>query len=395
MLDIARLRGETPGCAEVVHFNNAGASLQPRPVLDTIRAHLDAEALMGGYEAADAAMDRLTGVYDSVARLIGAGPDEIAITENSTRAWDTAFYGMRFRPGERVLTSSSEYGSNAIAFLHAARDRGIKVEVLPDDEHGQVSLDALAATLDDDVRLVAVNHVPTHDGLVNPVAEIGRLTRASGALFLVDACQSVGQLAVDVNEIGCDFLSATGRKFLRGPRGMGFLYVRRAALEAIAPTFLDDRGAEWTGPDSYTMRDDAHAAREPRTVGGAPARARGRGGLRPRARAEGDRTPGDRARGDAARRPHGAARRDGPRPRRAPVGHRDLHPAGPRAAWTSSPHSPGRGSTYGCPRRATGTTAAPRRRPASARRSTTTTPKRRSPGSSRPSDRHPGAHSRP
>ncbi|WP_329248041.1 aminotransferase class V-fold PLP-dependent enzyme [Actinoallomurus sp. NBC_01490] len=257
MLDIARLRGETPGCAEVVHFNNAGASLQPRPVLDTIRAHLDAEALMGGYEAADAAMDRLTGVYDSVARLIGAGPDEIAITENSTRAWDTAFYGMRFRPGERVLTSSSEYGSNAIAFLHAARDRGIKVEVLPDDEHGQVSLDALAATLDDDVRLVAVNHVPTHDGLVNPVAEIGRLTRASGALFLVDACQSVGQLAVDVNEIGCDFLSATGRKFLRGPRGMGFLYVRRAALEAIAPTFLDDRGAEWTGPDSYTMRDDA------------------------------------------------------------------------------------------------------------------------------------------
>lgn len=212
---------------------------------------------MGGYEAADAAMDRLTGVYDSLARLIGAGPDEIAITENSTRAWDTAFYGMRFRPGERVLTSSSEYGSNAIAFLHAARDRGIKVEVLPDDEHGQVSLDALAATLDDDVRLVAVNHVPTHDGLVNPVAEIGRLTRASGALFLVDACQSVGQLAVDVNEIGCDFLSATGRKFLRGPRGVGFLYVRRAALEAIAPTFLDDRGAEWTGPDSYTMRDDA------------------------------------------------------------------------------------------------------------------------------------------
>ncbi|GLY81062.1 aminotransferase class V-fold PLP-dependent enzyme [Actinoallomurus iriomotensis] len=257
MLDIARLRGETPGCAEVVHFNNAGAALQPRPVLDTIRAHLDAEALMGGYEAADAATDRLTGAYASLARLVGAHPDEIAITENATRAWDTAFYGTRFRPGDRVLTSASEYGSNAIAFLHAARDRGLKVEVLPDDEHGQVSLDALAATLDDDVRLVAVNHVPTHDGLVNPVAEIGRLTRASGALFLVDACQSVGQLAVDVEEIDCDFLSATGRKFLRGPRGVGFLYVRRAALERIAPTFLDDRSAEWTGPDSYTMRDDA------------------------------------------------------------------------------------------------------------------------------------------
>jgi cysteine desulfurase/selenocysteine lyase len=257
VLDIALVRADTPGCAEVVHFNNAGAALQPRPVLDTVREHLEVEGRIGGYEAADAAMDRLVGSYGSVARLIGTDPSEIAITENATRGWDMAFYGIRFRPGDRVLTSASEYGSNAIAFLHAARDRGIKVEVLPDDEHGQVSLDALAAALGDDVRLVAVNHVPTHDGLINPVAEIGRLTRAAGALYLVDACQSVGQLAVDVDEIGCDMLSATGRKFLRGPRGIGFLYVRRAAFDRIAPSFLDDRSAEWTGPESYEMRDDA------------------------------------------------------------------------------------------------------------------------------------------
>jgi selenocysteine lyase/cysteine desulfurase len=141
--------------------------------------------------------------------------------------------------------------------VHAARERGIKVEVLPDDEHGQVSVDALAATLGPDVRLIAVNHVPTHDGLVNPVAEIGRLARAAGALYLVDAVQSVGQLRVDVDEIGCDLLSATGRKFLRGPRGIGFLYVRRAVLDRIAPTFLDDRSAVWTGPDSYELREDA------------------------------------------------------------------------------------------------------------------------------------------
>jgi cysteine desulfurase/selenocysteine lyase len=257
VLDLARIRADTPGCAHVAHFNNAGAALQPRPVLDTIRHHLDAEALTGGYEAADAAMDRLTGTYASLARLIGADPGEIAITQNATRAWDMAFYGIDLRPGDRVLTSASEYGSNAIALLHAARSRGIKVEVIPDDEHGQVSVDALAATLGPDVRLVAVNHVPTHDGLVNPVAEIGRLTRAAGALYLVDAVQSVGQLTVDVDEIGCDLLSATGRKFLRGPRGIGFLYVRRAAMDRIAPAFLDDRSAEWTGPDSYELSDDA------------------------------------------------------------------------------------------------------------------------------------------
>jgi selenocysteine lyase/cysteine desulfurase len=257
VLDIARVRADTPGCAHVAHFNNAGAALQPRPVLDTVREHLDAEALTGGYEAADAAMDRLTGTYASLARLIGADPGEIALTQNATRAWDMAFYGIDLRPGDRVLTSAGEYGSNAIALLHAARSRGITVEVLPDDEHGQVSLDALAATLGPDVRLVAVNHVPTHDGLVNPVAEIGRLTRAAGALYLLDAVQSVGQLKVDVEEIGCDLLSATGRKFLRGPRGIGFLYVRRTAMDRIAPTFLDDRSAEWTGPDSYELREDA------------------------------------------------------------------------------------------------------------------------------------------
>lgn len=257
MLDIARIRAETPGCTRVAHFNNAGAALPPRPVLDAVRDHLEAEALGGGYEAADAAADRLAGAYASLARLVGAGPDEIAITQNATRAWDAAFYGIRFRPGDRVLTTTSEYESNAIALLHAARERGVKVEVLPDDEHGQVSVGALAAALDDDVRLVAINQVPTHDGLVNPVAEVGRLVRESPALYLVDAVQAVGQLAVDVEAIGCDMLSATARKFLRGPRGIGFLYVRREAMDQVEPTFLDDRSARWTGPGSYEIHEGA------------------------------------------------------------------------------------------------------------------------------------------
>ncbi len=257
MLDITRLRAETPGCANVVHFNNAGAALQPRPVLDSVRGHLDAEALDGGYEAAVSCMDRLDASYATLARLIGAGEDEIAVTDSATRAWDMAFYGIPFRPGDRILTSTSEYSSNAIAFLHVAHERGVRVEVVPDDEHGQISLDALAAALDDDVRLVAINHIPTHDGLVNPAAGVGRLTRAAGVLYLLDACQSVGQIAVDVEEIGCDLLSAAGRKFLRGPRGTGFLYVRRSALDRLSPAFLDNRAASLTGPDSYELRADA------------------------------------------------------------------------------------------------------------------------------------------
>ncbi len=258
-MDIARLRAETPGCTdERVHLNNAGAALQPAPVLETVRTHLELEARLGGYEAADAAADRFTESYEVLARLIGARADEIAYLENATRAWDMACYSIPFRPGDRILTTTSEYASNALGFLHAARRHGAVVEVIPDDEHGQISLDALGEALDQGgVRLVAINHVPTHDGLINPAAEVGRLARAAGALYLLDACQSVGQLRVDVAEIGCDLLSATARKFLRGPRGTGFLYVRREILERLDPIVVDLRAADWTGPDSFALRPDA------------------------------------------------------------------------------------------------------------------------------------------
>lgn len=257
MLDLARIRAETPGCTEVVHLNNAGAALPPDPVLAVVRDHLDLEARIGGYEAADAAMDRLVASYGTLARLVGADASEIAYAESATRAWDLAFYAVPFRPGERILTSTAEYDSNAIAFAQVARRDGVRVEVVPDDEHGQISLPALEAALDDDVRLVAIGHMPTFDGLINPVAEVGRLVRAAGALYLVDACQSVGHVPVDVREIGCDMLAATGRKYLRGPRGTGFLYVRRPVLERLEPPFLDNAAAEWTGPTTYELREDA------------------------------------------------------------------------------------------------------------------------------------------
>jgi selenocysteine lyase/cysteine desulfurase len=257
-LDIERIRAETPGCSEVVHLNNAGAALQPAAVHADVVAHLELEARIGGYEAADAVADRLTESYETLARLIGARADEIAYVENATRAWDMAFYGIRFRPGDRILTTTSEYASNALAYVQVAARHGVAVEVVPDDENGQISLEALARLLDQGgVRLVALNHVPTHDGLINPVTAVGGLARAAGALFLVDACQSIGQLAVDVTEIGCDLLSATGRKFLRGPRGTGFLYVRRDVLDELEPPFVDLRAAAWTGPDSYELRPDA------------------------------------------------------------------------------------------------------------------------------------------
>ncbi|HET6704415.1 aminotransferase class V-fold PLP-dependent enzyme [Amycolatopsis sp.] len=251
--DVERARRETPGCAEVVHFNNAGSALPPAVVTDTVVEYLRHEALAGGYEAAAATADRLDAVYASVARLLGAGSDDIALTDNATRSWQAVFYALPFGPGDRILTSRAEYASNAIAFLQVARRTGAVVEVIGDDESGQLDVEELRRRVDGDVKLIAVSHVPTQGGLVNPAEEIGAVASAAGIPFLLDACQSAGQLDLDVTRLKCDALSGTGRKYLRGPRGTGFLYVHPRLRERLEPAMLDLHSASWESPTEYVV----------------------------------------------------------------------------------------------------------------------------------------------
>jgi selenocysteine lyase/cysteine desulfurase len=256
-LDIALIRAETPGCAQVLHLNAAGSALPSQRTLDATLDHLKLEAEIGGYEAADRARDTLDGFYPSVARLIGAEAGEIAFIENATRAWDMAFYSLDFKPGDRILTCVSEYSSNYISYLQVAKKTGAEIVVVPDDRHGQIDLGALERAIDKRTKLVSISHVPTQGGLVQPAEAVGKITNDAGVLYLLDACQSVGQLPVDVRKIGCDFLSMTGRKYLRGPRGTGFLYAKHATTAHIEPVFLDNHAARWSDDNGYTVMSDA------------------------------------------------------------------------------------------------------------------------------------------
>ncbi len=254
--EIAAVRATTPGCRDdLVHLNHCGSSLPDQRVLDAQIGHLHLEATIGGYEAANAKADVEAQVYGSIATLIGAAPSEVARFGSAAEAWNAAFWSIPMERGQRIIVHDHEYGANAIAFIHAVKTRGVVIDRVPCDGNGQVSVDDVADRLDqaDDVALVSLTHVPTNGGLVNPASDIGRLTRAAGVPYLLDACQSVGQRVVDVDEIGCDFLSATGRKFLRGPRGTGFLYARTSILDRVTPAQPDHHGAEWSSTDDYTF----------------------------------------------------------------------------------------------------------------------------------------------
>jgi len=257
MIDVDLARARTPGSAERAHLNNAGASLMTEDVLDTQLEHLRLEARIGGYEAARQAEGRFAAVYESIARLIGAGGDEIALVENATVGWLLAFHSFRFQPGDRILVSEAEYATNFISYLQVADEEGAEIVVIPSDATGQLDVAALGEAVDQRTRLISITHVPTNGGLVNPAEEVGAIANAAEVPFLLDACQSVGQMEVDVESIRCDFLAATGRKFLRGPRGSGFLYVRRSMLDRVTPPMLDLHGARWVEPGRFEMLPSA------------------------------------------------------------------------------------------------------------------------------------------
>lgn len=256
-MNLGLVRQDTPGCKDLIHFNNAGSSLQPRPVTEAVLHHLMLEQRLGGYEAAEAQAELSENFYHACASLLNCAPREIAFAENSTRAWTQLLLSVPFESGDRILTGQSEYAGNYLSLMHLAKIRGVRIDVVPNLPNGQICLHTLEKKLDDDVRLIALTHVASQSGVIQPAAEVGRLARKHRIFYLLDACQSAGQLRLDVNEIGCDMLTCSGRKYMRGPRGTGFMYVRHNILNYLQPQSIDLQAASWTARDHYELRDDA------------------------------------------------------------------------------------------------------------------------------------------
>ncbi len=255
--DIQRAREETSACGEIIHFNNAGSSLMPKPVSQVLHNYLYKEERVGGYETAVLENEAIENFYVAAGRLLNCDADEIAYVENATRAWDMAFYAFKFQAGDRILTTISEYGSNVIAYNQQANRYGVEVKFVPNDAYGQINVSALENLVDERVKLISISHIPTGGGLVNPASEVGRIAKSAGIPYLLDLCQGVGQIPLDVDQIGCDILCGTGRKYLRGPRGTGLLYVRREMIEKLEPPMLDLHAATLLTPTHYEIRLDA------------------------------------------------------------------------------------------------------------------------------------------
>ena len=256
--DLVRLRADTPGSLTRHHFNNAGSALPPQVVVDTMVDHLRREAEIGGYEAHAESQDRIDAVYTSLGRLVGAGPESIALTTSATDAWLRGFLSIPLVAGDRILVSQAEYASNVLAVMSAVRRVGATIDAVPDDVSGVLDVEALRSMLDERVKVVAVTHAPSQNGLLNPAEEIGRAIRETGsdAWYVLDSCQSIGQVPLDAGATGADFLSGTGRKFLRGPRGTGFLWASERAQQ-LEPALIDLDSATWTDENAYVVQPRA------------------------------------------------------------------------------------------------------------------------------------------
>lgn len=250
------VRRQTPGLAGRVHLDNCGSALMPRPVVDALKQAMDREIAVGGYVAQEQQAEALEHSYQSLVRLFGGQVSDYAFVGSAVEGWTKAFYSLPMRAGGNIVTAYNEYCSNYVAYLQIAKRHGVEIRVAQQAHGGGIDLDHLTSLIDDKTQVISISHMPSSSGEINQVAEVGRIAKTAGVLYVLDACQSAGHVPVSIADIGCDVMTGTSRKFLRGPRGIGFLYVNERARSLMDPVVLTNQSAEWTSKDAYTLRTD-------------------------------------------------------------------------------------------------------------------------------------------
>jgi len=256
---IESIRADIPHYGDKLFLNSAGSSLMPKSVREVINQYLIDEEMYGGYKLADIRSDELEQFYHQAAQLLNCKSQNIAFAHDATDAYIKALSSIDFKEGDIIITSQDDYSSNQIQFISLQQRLGIQIKRIRTLENGDIDLNHFSDLIKEQKpKLVAITHIPTNSGKIQDVQSIGQLCSQEDIIYLVDACQSVGQIPVDVQDINCDFLSATGRKFLRGPRGTGLLYVSDKILnQQFYPLFIDGFGAKWTGSEHFEIKQSA------------------------------------------------------------------------------------------------------------------------------------------
>jgi cysteine desulfurase / selenocysteine lyase len=240
-LDVDAIRADFPCLTdELAYFDSVASSLTPTPVIDAMvdyYTHYRANIHRGSYDLSIQASERFDEAVTTIARFINAEPDEVVLTQNATQAINLAALTLDFEPGDEIVLSSLEHTSNMAPWMRISGRRDVKVRWYQAGRTEHFDLDRFTDLLTPKTKLVTLAHVSNVIGSVVPVAEVGRICRERGILFLVDAAQSTPHMLDDVKAIDCDFLAFSGHKML-GPTGVGALYVRRELGQRLVPAVL-------------------------------------------------------------------------------------------------------------------------------------------------------------
>lgn len=230
------------------YFNHGGCSFITTSTLDAVVKQLRHEQEMGNAVADLMSSADRSSVYKLAAQTVGANEEDVALTDSHTTGWAKSLQTISLNAGDVILTNRSEWGGNLSSLQKLAHLHGSSVVVMPTTAYGSVCLKSLAALMSKSVKLISVSWIGSNGGHVEPVAEIGELAQAHGVPYFLDASQVVGQMPVNVQHIGCDVLTAPGRKWLRGPKGTGFMYLRPEFLEKCQETAQADSAADSSTP---------------------------------------------------------------------------------------------------------------------------------------------------